>query len=251
MAARSAGAKIVGIACAALLATPSATAAPRPSSALEQALMAISAAERTREPTAALAAAAAARQARNQLQNNALGRSLAYPGRSWPAAGRIVSSTERPGVDIRTAPGALILAPAFGRVSFAGAVEGHDQVLILDQGDGYASVLAGLGEVYVGRGDRVLRGEPLGRSNAAARKGGGAVRGVYFEVRAQGAPVDPRRWLSGEKPPSAKAVAAVPATAAPQSRLKVANESTAASPRRVGETGSRSAAPRSAPARET
>jgi murein hydrolase activator len=191
--------------------------------AVERALMAISTAERSRDPGAAAAAAAAARQARNLLRASPLAAPMAPQKRSWPAAGRVIAAAGRPGVAIRTEPGALVLAPAGGVVRFAGPVAGYNQVLILDQGRGYASVLTGLESAFVGPGDAVGRAEPLGqmpKSPASIRRSAPA---LYFEVRSNGAPIDPRRWLRGED----QSGAAI-ASKSPQSGAKVLSRAAAA-----------------------
>jgi len=199
MRARRTRALSLGFAAAILVGAAPAQAQPGTAkTAVERALMAISTAERSRDPGAAAAAAAAARQARNLLRNSAPAAPMTTQKRSWPAAGRVMATADRPGVDIRTEPGALVLAPADGIVRFAGAVAGYNHVLILDQGQGYVSVLTGLESAFVGPGDRVGRAEPLGqvaKTPASARRRATA---LYFEVRADGAPVDPRRWLRGE-----------------------------------------------------
>lgn len=193
------GALSLCFAAAALIgAAPAQAQSDAAKTAVARAVMAISTAERSRDPGAAAAAAAAARQARNLLRASALNGPLTAQKRSWPAAGRVLATTGRPGVSIRTEPGALVLAPAGGIVRFAGHVGGYNQVLILDQGNGYASVLTGLESVFVQRGETVGRAEPLGQMPKPA----GAIRrseaALYFEVRADGAPVDPQRWLRGE-----------------------------------------------------
>jgi murein hydrolase activator len=217
MRARGASALTLSLAAAALIgAAPAQAQTDTAKAAVARALMAISTAERSRDPAAAAAAAAAARQARNTLRASALAAPMAVQARSWPAAGRVMARADRPGVDIRTEPGALVLAPAGGVVRFAGPVAGYNQVLILDQGNGYVSVLTGLESAYVGRGDAVGRAEPLGqmpKSPAGARRAWAA---LYFEVRAEGAPVDPRRWLRGEV-----LADAVSASKSPQSGVKI------------------------------
>lgn len=211
------GAFSLSLAAAALIgAAPAQAQSGAQQAAIMRAIMAISTAERSRDPAAAAAATAAARQARNLLQASALAAPMAGQARSWPAAGRVLAMAGRPGVEIRTDPGALVLAPAGGVVRFAGPVAGYNQVLILDQGNGYASVLTGLESVFVGRGDGVGRAEPLGhmpKSAPGARRVGAA---LYFEVRAEGAPIDPRRWLRGED-----MARTVSASLSPQSGVKV------------------------------
>ncbi|WP_295707024.1 peptidoglycan DD-metalloendopeptidase family protein [uncultured Brevundimonas sp.] len=78
-------------------------------------------------------------------------------------------------------------APATSRVAYAGPLGGWGQVVILDLGPGWRAVVAGLETLDVQAGQRVAGGETLGRS---ARNGQ-----VYFELRRDERPIDPRPWL--------------------------------------------------------
>jgi septal ring factor EnvC (AmiA/AmiB activator) len=78
--------------------------------------------------------------------------------------------------------------------------------LILDAGDGYHMVLAGIEEATVGPGDRVTTGAPLGRMGAASRPSALAAAGargsallgsrpaLYVELRRDGAAIDGGDW---------------------------------------------------------
>ena len=90
---------------------------------------------------------------------------------AWPVVGQLVrgampgagvGGAQAPGLSFLSAAGAEVVAPADGRVLFAGPYQRKGQVLILELGDGYDLVLAGLGKVSVRVGDGVLTGEPLG-----------------------------------------------------------------------------------------
>jgi septal ring factor EnvC (AmiA/AmiB activator) len=72
--------------------------------------------------------------------------------------------------------------------------------LIIDAGDGYRVVLAGMERIDVQRGQFVLAGEPIGtmRSDRVAAVDGvevGTVRPVlYLEFRRDGTSIDPSPW---------------------------------------------------------
>ena len=68
------------------------------------------------------------------------------------------------GLTFETEPNAPVLAPGGGRVAFAGPFRGYGQVLIIDHGRGWYSVLTGLGTLAVRDGLRVGRGQPVGRA---------------------------------------------------------------------------------------
>lgn len=105
--------------------------------------------------------------------------------------GRSAGGQRSEGFTWRAAPGAEVRAPAAGVLEYAGDVKGWGGVLILRLGGGYHAVLAGVEEVGPSVGVVVRAGQALGRM-AATTAGG---RELYLEVRKDGAPVDPARWL--------------------------------------------------------
>ena len=66
------------------------------------------------------------------------------------------------GLSYATRPGAQVIAPADGKVLYAGPYHKNGQVLILEITTGYDVVLAGLGRVTVKPNDQLLAGEPVG-----------------------------------------------------------------------------------------
>jgi septal ring factor EnvC (AmiA/AmiB activator) len=83
-------------------------------------------------------------------------------------------------------PGATIAAPRKGRVAFAGRFGGYGQVVIIEHGDGWTTVIAGLSEVTVSRGDQIAAGDALGRAPADDPA-------IRLELRHNGIPVAPTR----------------------------------------------------------
>ena len=65
------------------------------------------------------------------------------------------------GMTIETRAQAPVVSPAAGRVVFAGAFSGYDQLLIIDVGDKHHMVLAGMSKIDVKVGDSVAVGEPV------------------------------------------------------------------------------------------
>ena len=104
------------------------------------------------------------------------------------------------GLSIAARPGAVVTAPVDVSVSFAGPYRSYGQLLILDGGDGYYIVLAGMERTTVVTGQFVLAGEPVGlmgdgSSRTAAAIALGAAKPVlYVEFRKDGAPIDPSPW---------------------------------------------------------
>lgn len=101
---------------------------------------------------------------------------------------------------LATQSGAIVTAPADGHVLYAGPFRSYGQLLILDAGDGYHVVLAGMDMLSVASGQTVLAGEPVGAmgearvASAAATQNGSVTPELYVEFRKDGKPVDPAPW---------------------------------------------------------
>lgn len=101
---------------------------------------------------------------------------------------------------VATQSGSIVTAPADGKVLYAGPFRSYGQLLILDAGDGYHVVLAGMTGLNVASGQSVLAGEPIGAmgearvASASAPAGENNVPELYVEFRKDGKPVDPAPW---------------------------------------------------------
>ena len=94
------------------------------------------------------------------------------------------------GLTLATPAEAQAIAPANGRVVFAAPFRGYGNVLIIDHGRGWTTVITGLATLDVARGATVARGASLGRA-------GGASPRVTVELRHAGRPVPLAQLLSG------------------------------------------------------
>ena len=111
------------------------------------------------------------------------------------------------GVSIATRAGAQVTAPADGWVVYAGPFRSYGQLLILNAGNGYHILLAGMERISVDLGQFVLTGEPVavmgnGSHIAAILATGSSQPVLYIEFRKDGTPVDPGPWWAageGEK----------------------------------------------------
>lgn len=118
-----------------------------------------------------------------------------------------LGGTEK-GLSLAVRSGAQITAPCDGWVVYAGPFRNYGQLLILNAGDGYHVLLAGMDRISVDLGQFVVTGEPV----AVMGGGGGPVATalaaesgqpvLYVEFRKDGTPVDPTPWWAtnaGEK----------------------------------------------------
>jgi len=101
---------------------------------------------------------------------------------------------------VATQSAAIVTAPSDGNVLYAGQFRSYGQLLILDAGDGYHIVLAGLDRINVSEGQSVLAGEPVGAmgetrlASVAAVTSRNAGPELYVEFRKDGKPIDPAPW---------------------------------------------------------
>jgi septal ring factor EnvC (AmiA/AmiB activator) len=106
------------------------------------------------------------------------------------------------GLTFAAAGGAKVASPGPGFVQYVGPVKGWGVILILRLAGGYHLVLAGLDKTSVSVGQSVAAGQAVGwmpdsrQSTGSGTDSGKATRELYLEVREQGAPVDPGRWLN-------------------------------------------------------
>lgn len=102
------------------------------------------------------------------------------------------------GIVFATREGATVVAPYDGSVIYAGRFEGFGLILIIEHGQGYLTLLAGLGRIGLQVGHRVLAGEPVGTMPTRQSEGSGGRRPeLYVELRHNGDPIDPLPWIAG------------------------------------------------------
>ncbi|MCJ8518751.1 septal ring factor EnvC (AmiA/AmiB activator) [Pseudorhizobium tarimense] len=109
------------------------------------------------------------------------------------------------GMTVASSPGAIVTAPADGVVVFAGAFRSYGQMIILNAGDGYHLVLAGMDEVRTRQGKFVLSGEPIAVMGDKKVASATALTletdrpTLYIEFRKDGSPVDSEPWWAAKE----------------------------------------------------
>ncbi|HEY8009332.1 MAG TPA: peptidoglycan DD-metalloendopeptidase family protein [Methylocella sp.] len=104
------------------------------------------------------------------------------------------------GILLSTRAEAIVASPCDGWVSFAGPYRSYGQLLIVNAGQGYYIILAGMGKINVNVGQFILAGEPVAMmgdgsvKTAAAIAIGAAQPILYVEFRKDGVAIDPGPW---------------------------------------------------------
>lgn len=123
----------------------------------------------------------------------------------WPTQGKIVrnfgsrdtsSGSRWNGVLIRAKEGDEVHAVHYGRVVFADWLRGFGLLLIIDHGNGYMSLYGHNQSLYKQTGDWVGSNEVV---SSVGNSGGRDNIGLYFEIRRNGKPQNPKSWILARK----------------------------------------------------
>lgn len=96
------------------------------------------------------------------------------------------------GLFVRAEVGSEVKAIAEGRVVFAEWMRGFGNLLIVDHSNGYLSIYGNNDSVLKQVGDSVRGGDTIA---TVGNSGGNPESGLYFELRHQGQPLDPLKWV--------------------------------------------------------
>ena len=158
-------------------------AVPKPASAPASGATASTATASAPVPAAAVSASAGNASAEEDL------------GWIWPGSGPVLAGfdeAKNKGVDIGGAAGDPVLAAADGKVVYAGAgLRGYGNLIILKHNNIYLTAYAHNQTLVVKEDQTVKKGQKIaemGNSDADRVK-------LHFEVRRQGKPVDPAKYL--------------------------------------------------------
>ncbi len=116
-----------------------------------------------------------------------------------PARGRIVTrygeetskGVSSKGIIVKTRPQAQVISPFDGNVIFAGPFRGYGNLIIIEHGAGYLSLLAGLDSIDCELGQMLLAGEPVGQMPDSSESK------LYIEIRKDNHPINPLTWIKG------------------------------------------------------
>ncbi|HLH51298.1 MAG TPA: peptidoglycan DD-metalloendopeptidase family protein [Roseiarcus sp.] len=97
-----------------------------------------------------------------------------------------------PGIDLVQEYGAEVKSTGAGRVTHAGPMGGYGNMVEIDHGNGLTTRYGHLSEVLVEEGQQVKANEVVGRIGSTGRSTGPH---LHYEVRIDGEPVDPARFL--------------------------------------------------------
>ncbi len=118
----------------------------------------------------------------------------------WPVTGSVsqrfgsrrTGDLRWQGLLIKAEPGIAVRAVHHGRVVFSNYLRGFGLLIIVDHGDGYMSLYAHNQVLLKDTGAWIQSGEIVARTG---NTGGLTETAVYFEIRKDGQPVNPKNWL--------------------------------------------------------
>lgn len=119
----------------------------------------------------------------------------------WPTRGKVrerfgsriaQGKLRSNGIRIATKGNAKVQAVHYGRIVFSDWLRGFGLLLIIDHGDGFMSLYGNNSSLLKETGDWVSAGDLISYSGES---GGASESGLYFEIRRNGKPLNPTKWL--------------------------------------------------------
>jgi septal ring factor EnvC (AmiA/AmiB activator) len=107
--------------------------------------------------------------------------------------GKFGLTSRADGIDIKTLPGTGISAIHKGKVVYVGQLRGYGNLLIIDHGQQYYSLVSRAAEFYKKEGEMVAAGEIVG---TMSDQGGLLGEGLHFEIRHGADSQDPLEWVN-------------------------------------------------------
>ena len=121
----------------------------------------------------------------------------------WPVSGKLTQyfgATRTADITwngwlLKANEGTAVHAIHHGRIIFADYLRGHGLLIIIDHGDGYMSLYAHNQVLLKTTGDWVRAGEAVAK---VGNTGGQRDHALYFEIRHNGRPTNPKYWLTSK-----------------------------------------------------
>ncbi len=107
--------------------------------------------------------------------------------------GKFGITTYADGIDIKALAGSEIYAIYNGKVVYAGQLKGYGNLIIIDHGEQYYSLISRAAEIYKNEGDIITTGEVIG---VMGDQGGLLGEGLHFEIRYGTEPENPLKWIN-------------------------------------------------------
>ncbi|MEN8142440.1 MAG: peptidoglycan DD-metalloendopeptidase family protein [Thermodesulfobacteriota bacterium] len=107
--------------------------------------------------------------------------------------GKFGITTYADGIDIKALSGTEIYAIFNGKVVYAGQLKGYGNLIIIDHGEQYYSLISRAAEIYKKEGDIITTGEVIG---IMGDQGGLLGEGLHFEIRYGTEPENPLKWVN-------------------------------------------------------
>ncbi len=118
----------------------------------------------------------------------------------WPVRGKVVgkfgtivdpelgTKLINNGIDIRANYGTPVIAVSNGEVAYEGTFLGYGEIILLDHRNGFHTLYANLSEILVIKGDKVKKGEVIGKVGTT-----GSIKEpcLHFELRKEGKAINP------------------------------------------------------------
>lgn len=139
---------------------------------------------------------ASATTSRHKVIHSPNHQSISSSGWLWPVRGQVVTGFTpqqgRKGINIASKKGERVLASSGGIVAYAGnGLEGYGNLIIIKHNNQYLTAYGNNARNLVTEGQRVKKGQVIAVVGVIEHK----YRGVHFEIRKRGKPVNPLNYL--------------------------------------------------------
>lgn len=132
----------------------------------------------------------------SEVEKYETGTKLITPVWRWPTKGKVVAKFDpdsgKKGIDITGLSGQAIFSAEAGDVVYSGnGLLGYGNLIIIKHDDVYLSAYGHNSQLLVKEGDKVTGGQEIAKMGVSPKEGAM----LHFEIRKEGKPVDPSRYL--------------------------------------------------------